>query len=424
MSFGTRRISVFLCALALVCARLTFAYADETVLHSIGTASEPVPQGREKAADIEKWLKDVKAPTGFGVRLFALVPGARDLAVSADGSKVFVGTNADDVYVLSLFGPEGPVQSVRRFAPSIAKKMSHGVCFGADGTLYVVELNRILAFPDAAANADNDDLTAKEVVPRGKLIPVSEESPYHAFRACRVGPDGKLYVTIGQHLNVPTSDQWAFYEKAGLGAIIRMNTDGSAREIYATGIRNSVGLDFNPKDQTLWFTDNQVDHMGDDIPPGEINRVTRPGQHFGFPWYGGGHVRTKEFLNVPLPKEVQFPEIEMVAHAADLGMTFYRGGSFPDSYRGGIFSVQHGSWDRSTTVGGSVMFTTLKADGTGDKTETFAEGWLAPKSGYHGRPVDVAELSDGSLLISDDYVGALYRISFDGLKASQAGDVR
>ena len=194
--------------------------------------------------------------------------------------------------------------------------------------------------------------------------------------------------------------------------IIRMDRDGKNREVYAHGVRNSVGMDFNPKDKTLWFTDNQVDGMGDDIPPGELNRATKIGQNFGFPWYGGGNVRTVEYKNDTIPKDVVFPQIEMAAHAADLGMNFYSGKMFPAKYQGGIFSAQHGSWNRTTPVGARVMFTSLKADGNAAKTEVFADGWLTPNHEYLGRPVDIATLPDGSLLVSDDYAGAIYRVSY------------
>ncbi len=153
--------------------------------------------------------------------------------------------------------------------------------------------------------------------------------------------------------------------------------------------------------------------MGDDQPPGELNRAPRAGMNFGFPWYGGGHVRTAEYKNATPPADVVFPEIETVAHAADLGMNFYRGRMFPEQYRNAIFSAQHGSWNRTKPVGARVMVTYLKPDGSADRMEAFAEGWLNDETGeYSGRPVDVAELADGSLLVSDDFAGAIYRISY------------
>ncbi len=382
--------------------------ASAETLPANTVAAPVVPRNDAARGAIETTLAAIKLPAGFKIALFALVPGARDMAVSADGGKIFVGTNGRDAYVVETASPT----RVTRFAPSIAMTMPHGVCFAPDKTLFLIEQNRILAFPGAAARAGDPDLAATVVVPKGHLIPAAEESAGHSARVCRVGPDGKLYVTIGQPFNVPPPEKQALYAKAGLGAILRFDRDGNHREIFASGIRNSVGLDFNPKDKTLWFTDNQVDMMGDDSPPGELNRATRPGQNFGFPWYGGGHIRTTQYKTSTPPADVVFPQIEMVAHAADLGMIFYRGTMFPEAYRGGIFSAQHGSWNRTVPVGARVMFTSLKPDGTGDTAKPFAEGWRQGDGTYAGRPVDVAELPDGSLLVSDDDAGALYRISY------------
>ncbi|MCE8468010.1 PQQ-dependent sugar dehydrogenase, partial [Rhodovulum sulfidophilum] len=214
--------------------------------------------------------------------------------------------------------------------------------------------------------------------------------------------------------NVTPRDKLELYREIGIGGIIRMKTDGTGREVYTTGIRNSVGHDFDPATGDLWFTDNQVDGMGDDIPPGEINHQTEMGQHFGYPWYGGGDVRTDDYADEEIPLEVVMPAVETVAHAADLGMTFYTGGMFPEEYRGAIFSAQHGSWNRTEPIGARVMVTRIAEDGSAS-TEPFAEGWIDANGEYLGRPVDVAQLRDGSLLVSDDMAGALYRIWYDGM---------
>ncbi len=231
---------------------------------------------------------------------------------------------------------------------------------------------------------------------------------------CRIGPDNKLYISLGQPFNVYPPEKMELYNKWGIGGIISMDRDGKNREVFTRGIRNSVGIDFNPRNGELWFTDNQVDGMGDDIPPGELNRQTAAGQHFGFPWYGGGKIRTVEYKDSTPPKDVIFPVVEMDAHAADLGMMFYTGKMFPQKYRGGIFSAQHGSWNRTKPVGARVMFTSLKEDGSVGETSVFAQGWLDDETGeYYGRPVDVAQLPDGSILVSDDFDGAIYRIWYE-----------
>lgn len=383
---------------------------------STGTPLEipQVPQTGPKADQIRKNLQKIKLPPGFKIDLYALVPDARHMAVGPQGVVTFVGTRKNKVYAVTDRAKMGVAEEVKEFAPSIQFKIPNGVCFSPDGFLFIVEQNRVLVFPAAEFFYESPDVAAFVVVNQGELIPPEEESFNHTARVCRIGPDDKLYISLGQPFNVFAKEKMDLYKKTGIGGIIRMNRDGTQREVFAFGIRNSVGMDFNPKDKSLWFTDNQVDGMGDDIPPGELNRADRPGLHFGFPWYGGGKVRTEEYKDSEPPANVVFPQVEMDAHAADLGMTFYTGNQFPEKYRGGIFSAQHGSWNRTKPIGARVMFTSLKPDGTADKTEVFAEGWLTENGEYIGRPVDVAQLKDGSVLVSDDFAGAVYRITYEG----------
>ncbi len=373
-----------------------------------------IPQTGPRVEAIKKNLTKVKMPPGFEIALYAMVPDARHMAVGPQGVVTFVGTRKSKVYAVTDRSKAGIADEVKVFAPSIPMAIPNGVCFSKDGFLFVAEQNRVLTFPAAEFFYESPDVAVGEVVKGGELIPKDEESFNHTARTCRVGPDNKLYVSLGQPYNVPPAEKMALYTKTGIGGIIRMDRDGKNREVYALGVRNSVGMDFNSKDGTLWFTDNQVDGMGDDIPPGELNRATKAGQHFGFPYYGGGKVRTVEYKDATLPTDLVNPQIEMVAHAADLGMIFYTGSMFPKKYHGAIFSAQHGSWNRTTPVGARVMVTYLKADGTAEKTEPFAEGWLAESGEYLGRPVDVALLRDGSMLVSDDFAGALYRITYKG----------
>lgn len=373
-----------------------------------------IEQGGTKAENIKKTLAKIKLPPGFKIDLYAIVPDARHMAVGPNVGVVFVGTRKDKVYAVTDRDKDRVADEVKVFAPSIDFKIPNGPCFSKDGFLFIAEQNRVLVFPAAEFFYESPDVAAFYVVKQGELIPPSEESYNHTARVCDIGPDNKLYISLGQPYNVPPKEKMELYNKWGIGGIIRMDRDGKNREVYARGIRNSVGQDFNPKTGELWFTDNQVDGMGDDIPPGEINRATGPGQNFGFPWYGGGTVRTEEYKDEQIPADVVPPEVEMTAHAADLGMMFYTGTMFPEKYRGGIFSAQHGSWNRTKPVGARVMFTSLKEDGSADKTEVFASGWLNEDTGeYLGRPVDVAQLPDGSLLVSDDLVGAVYRISYE-----------
>ena len=374
----------------------------------------PVPQEGRNANAIRDNLKRVKLPPGFKIDLYAVVPDARHMAVAPTTNMLFVGTRKTTVWAVTDRNSDGVADEVKPFAPSLKFANPNGVCWTRDGVLIVAEHNRVLSFPAAEFFYEGPDVAVGEVVPQGKLIPVEEESFNHGARTCRVGPDKKLYITLGQPFNVPPREKLDLYNKWGIGGIVRMELDGSKREVYATGVRNSVGKDFNPKDGTLWFTDNQTDGMGDDIPNGEINRATKAGQFFGYPWIQGKTRITEHgYDKDPLPPNVTPAQVLTEAHAADLGLVFYTGRQLPSKYQGGLFSAQHGSWNRTKPNGAQLLFTSLKPDGTADKTEVFASGWLDDETGtLRGRPVDVAVMKDGSLLVSDDYAGALYRISY------------
>ena len=375
-----------------------------------------IDQEGERADALNGILEHINVPDGFEASLYAVVPDARSMAVAPQGTVVFTGTRKDKVWSVVDRDRNRVADEVKDFAPSVTFDIPNGPCFSPDGFLYIAERNRVLSFPAAEFFFEGPDQPVAVVVPQGELIPAEEESFNHTARVCRGGPDGKLYISIGQPHNVPPVDKHELYAKLGIGGILRMNPDGSGREVYTSGIRNSVGHDFNPANGDLWFTDNQVDGMGDDIPPGELNRQTAAGQHFGFPWVNGA-VEIPDYKDVPRPEGVEFvpPQVEMQAHAADLGMRFYTGKSFPEKYRGGIFSAQHGSWNRTEPVGARVMFTALDEEGNAAGTEVFADGWLDEETGeYRGRPMDIAFLPDGSMLVSDDFAGAIWRIAYTG----------
>ncbi|MGD9656034.1 MAG: sorbosone dehydrogenase family protein [Methylocystis sp.] len=375
-----------------------------SVLSCNVAAGESISQNAG-SAEIASILKRIKLPPGFSISLYATAPGARTLAVGREGKAIFVGTDEKNAYVVTPGANQAA--AVERFAPSLPFIMPHGVCLSADGALFLVERNRVTRFDDAENTWREAATNGKIVVKSGDLIPRNEQSRNHSSRVCRIGPDNRLYISLGQPYNVAPQDKLPLYEKTGIGGIIRMTLDGSGREVFATGIRNSVGMAFDT-DGSLWFTDNQVDSMGDDRPPEEINRADRAGLNFGFPWYGGGHVRTNEYARAEPPKNLVFPVIETAPHAAGLGITFYRGDMFPKEYRGALFYAQHGSWDRSAPIGARVMVT---LSGT-TVSAPFAEGWNVGTGSYLGRPVDVAELADGSLLVTDDQNGAIYRITY------------
>ena len=379
-----------------------------------------VPQEGKNAAAIRENLKKVKLPPGFKIDLFAVVPDARHMAVAPSTNMLFVGTRKTTVWAVTDRNSDGVADEVKSFAPSLKFTNPNAVCWTKDGFLVVVEHNRVLNFPAAEFFYEGPDVAVIEVVPQGKLIPVEEESFNHGARTCRIGPDKKLYVTLGQPYNVQPKGKIDLYDKVGIGGIIRLDPfDGGGREVFAKGGRNSVGMDFNPKDGTLWWTDNQVDGLGDDIPPGELNRSTKAGEHFGFPYWNGkfkvaGSAAAPDLKDMPEPKGAIFPQVEFPAHQAQLGMAFYTGNKFPSKYRGGMFVAAHGSWNRTKPSGAEVQFVPVNADGSAGKMEVFASGFLDPETGlYRGRPVDVAVMKDGSILVSDDFAGAIYRISYE-----------
>ena len=371
-----------------------------------------VDQKGDYASQLRENLKQIKLPRGFKINLYAVVPDARHMAVGPQGVVTFVGTRKDAVWAMTDRNKDGTADEVKRFAPSLNFVIPNGVCFSKDGFLFVAERNRIRIFPAAEFFYESPDVAAGDVVKEGELIPGADESYNHTARVCVNGPDNKLYIQLGQPFNVPPAEKMDVFKKTGIGGIIRMDRDGSNREVYADGLRNPVGMDFQPTSGELWTNDNQVDGMGDDIPPGELNRITKQGENFGFPWYGGGHVRTNEYKDSEPPKDAVFPVVERVAHAADLGLHFYTGNKFPDKYKKGVFSTQHGSWNRTVPVGARILFTPINDDGTAGTEEVFAEGWLNANGEYIGRPVALAQLRDGSLLVSDDLAGAIYRISY------------
>ena len=370
-----------------------------------------VEQAGPRADAIRATLQRITMPPGFKIELYAVVPDARHIAVGPQGIVTIVGTRKNKVWAVTDRDKDRVADEVKDFAPTLAFDIPNGPCWSRDGFLYIAERNRVLVFPAAEFFYESNDVAAFNVIPQGALIPPEEESFNHTARVCDIGPDGKLYISLGQPFNVAPAEKLDLYREWGIGGIIRVNTDGTGREVYTYGVRNSVGQDFHPVTGELWWTDNQVDGMGDDIPPGELNRQTEKGQHFGHPWYGGGRVRTNEYKDDTPPEGIVHPVVETVAHAADLGMAFYTGRMFPEEYRNGIFSAQHGSWNRTEPVGARVMFTRVHEDGTAEMVP-FAEGWIDENGEYLGRPVDVAQLRDGSILVSDDLAGALYRISY------------
>lgn len=382
-----------------------------------GTVSgEIIQQGGKYADNLNRILQTINLPDGFRIELFALVPDARMLAVGRNKATVWVGTRKTKVWAATDRDLDNVADTVEEFSPSVNFDIPNGVCYSPDGFLFVAERNRVLMFPAAEFFMEGPDTVAIPIVAQGDLIPAEEESYNHTARVCAIGPDNNLYISLGQPFNVTPQDKIDLYAKVGIGGMLKLGRDGSKRRVIATGIRNSVGHAFNPADGSLWFTDNQVDGMGDETPPGELNRMPMEGMWFGHPYYGGGEVKTNEYANRKIPKAMLAkyvpPQVKTVAHAADLGMMFYTGKMFPKKYKGAIFSAQHGSWNAVKPRGARVMVTFLDKHGNAAETIPFADGWLQENGVYSGRPVDVQQYVDGSILVSDDKAGAIYRISY------------
>jgi glucose/arabinose dehydrogenase len=377
-----------------------------------------VDQGGKYADNLKKMLTNIKLPEGFKIELFAVVPDARQMAVSRNKATVWVGTRKNSVWSVTDRDMDNVADTVQEFSPSVKFDVPAGACYSPDGFLYIAERNRVMMFPAAEYFMEGSDTVAIPIIKQGDLIPAEYESYNHTTRSCTIGPDGRIYISLGQPFNVTPDDKQEIFRKIGIGGIVSFKTDGTDRRVEANGIRNSAGLAFNPKDKSLWFTDNQVDGMGDETPPGELNRMPQAGMWFGHPYYGGGNVRTAEYKGQEIPAALAAkyvkPQVESIAHAADLGMNFYTGDMFPAKYNNAIFSVQHGSWNSVVPRGPRVMVTYLDDKGNATKMEPFADGFMTNKGFYLGRPADVAMYVDGSLLVSDDKAGAIYRISYDG----------
>ncbi|MBL8474261.1 MAG: sorbosone dehydrogenase family protein [Rhodocyclaceae bacterium] len=341
-------------------------------------------------------IEKLRLPPGFRIELWAEVDNARALTRGA-GRTVFVGSfNAGRVVALT-YDENYRVRQQYQIARGLARPV--GVAF-RDGALYVSAIDRILRF-DAIEQHLEHPPEAQTVTDK---LP---SETHHGWKFIAFGPDGKLYVPVGAPCNIcePDADRYAL--------ILRMNRDGSGREVVARGVRNSVGFDWHPDSGELWFSDNGRDYLGDDAPPCEINRVARTGSHFGYPYCHGGTIADPEFGKLHACSEFEPPAWNLGAHVAPLGLRFYRGNMFPAPYRKALLVAQHGSWNRSRKAGYSVLALRLE----GNKVvaaEPFVEGWLQPGEKVWGRPADLLELPDGSLLISDDTAGAIYRLSFSG----------
>ncbi|NVJ87072.1 MAG: sorbosone dehydrogenase family protein [Algoriphagus sp.] len=355
---------------------------------------------KDAKADVK--LDKIKLPEGFKIDVWAAdIPNARSLALS-DNGVVFVG-NRQEKNVYAVIDEDADGKADSKFILAEGLRMPNGVAF-KDGDLYVAEVSRILKFPDILNNLNN---------PTYEVI--YDQYPterHHGWKFIAFGPDGMLYVPVGAPCNICESEDEIF------ASITRIDvkSPNPKPEVYAHGVRNSVGFDWHPETGNLWFTDNGRDMMGDDIPDCELNEATSAGQHFGYPYWHAGDVKDPEFGDKGKGQDAYVaPAAKLGAHVAPLGIRFYEGGMFPESYKNQAIIAKHGSWNRSKKSGYDVVIAKFDDSGKVSGIETFASGWLDDSSQeVWGRPVDVQELPDGSLLISDDVANCIYRVTYNG----------
>lgn len=334
-------------------------------------------------------LDDIVLPPGFSIEEYADVPNARSLAIGERGT-VFVG-NRKGRAVYAVVKRGGATQTLRVVG---GLKSPNGIAVHK-GDLYVAEIDRVTRYRNIEDHLSD--------LPQGEALDIDLPTErHHGWRYMGFGPDGKLYISIGAPCNVCDTE--------GFARIERMNPDGSDREIFASGVRNSVGFTWQPGTDSFWFTDNGRDMMGDDLPADELNRAPGPGLHFGFPYCHAGDVPDPKYGAGKRCEDYTPPTQKLGAHVAALGIEFYEGTLFPEEYRGRLFLAEHGSWNRSKKAG--YRITMVKLDGDEAVSyEPFAEGWLRNES-VSGRPVDLLVLADGSMLVSDDFAGKIYRITY------------
>jgi glucose/arabinose dehydrogenase len=340
-------------------------------------------------------LDKIKLPAGFKIDFYAPnVPGARSLTLSPSGI-IYVGSrSAGNVYALLDTNHDARADQVILIASGLSQP--NGVTF-YNGDLYVAEAYRIIRFDNIEKHLGNP---SPSVLINDSFPPGGE----HSWKYLRIGSDSMLYVSVGSPFNVGIPDDNRY------ATIIRMKPDGSKYEIYARGIRNSVGFDWHPITKELWFNDNGRDWLGDNLPPDELNHAKQKGLNFGWPYFFGKNVPDPKY-GTNAPNEQFTPSaLDLGAHVAPLGMRFYTGTMFPEKYHNQIFIAEHGSWNRTMPIGYRVIAAYLQGD-SAVSYEVFASGWLQGISAW-GRPVDIQVMPDGALLVSDDKAGAVYRISY------------
>lgn len=351
------------------------------------------------AGGLEEKLALIGLPPGFEISVYAEgVENARQLALGDQGT-VFAGSRkAGKVH--AVVDQDGDNVADRVYLVDEGLQMPSGIAF-REGSLYVAAVDRILRY-DAIE-------TALDSPPEPELVTGAlPDKSHHGWKYLRFGPDGLLYVPVGAPCNI--------CDEQGFAEIRRLSADGSGMETFSRGVRNSVGLAFHPRTGELWFTDNGRDLLGDDLPGDELNHAPEPGLHFGFPYCHQGDTPDPDFGAGKSCGDYTPPALTLGAHVAALGLTFYTGGAFPPGYRNQLFIAQHGSWNRSEKVGYDILLVRFDDSGRVAGSEVFASGWLQGQDNW-GRPNDVLQMPDGSLLVSDDQMGVIYRITYSGESA-------
>ena len=371
------------------------------ILCTCGSSSKnDVPPGTSMAAITSASgalpLETIKMAAGFSISVFAEAEDARSLAISPSGT-VFIG-NRDSDKVYAVKDTDGDYKADKKWVVASGLNSPNGVAF-KDGDLYIAEISRISKIKAIESKLDAP----------GKPETVYDKYPkdaHHGWKYIAFGPDGKLYVPVGAPCNICEP-------KEPYAGITRINADGTGMEVFASGVRNTVGFTWHPETKDLWFTDNGRDNLGDDIPPCELNSASRAGMNFGYPYCHGGSIADPEFGKKRPCADFVKPVQNLGPHVAPLGLKFYTGNMFPAAYKNQLFIAEHGSWNRSKKSGHKLALIKFDASGKSVAYETFASGWLDDASQkVWGRPVDVLLLDDGSMLVSDDKAGVVYRISY------------
>jgi len=356
-------------------------------------APPPIPTAADKLP-IEK----LKAPKGFKIELYAAGVGNARTLRQGDKGTVFVGSRLlDKVYAIVDRGGKREVKPIYSglYRPN-------GLAF-KDGVLYIAELSRISKVEKIEDNLDNPP----------KPVVIYDDLPKdegHGWKFLTIGPDDKLYFQVGAPCNI-------CMPSPAHAQIRRINLDGSGAEVVARGIRQIVGMDFSPITKQLYFTENSRDWLSEDIPEEKLNRLTQPGKdNFGYPYCHQGNIADQEFGWGHSCDEFTKPIALLGPHTAALGMRFYTGNTFPSEYRNAIFIARHGSWNRTKKIGGDIVVARLSEDGAVKSIEPFITGFIE-NNNYVGRPADVEFVKDGSMLISDDFNGAIYQVTYSGTVA-------